>query len=56
MRAADGQCACSEMPSTGKGERANLWVKFAGVPATVKTASVEVRTFERVPGVPVTGP
>ena len=56
MRGADGQCVCAEMPNTGKGERANLWVKFAGVPASVKTASVELRTFEPVSGVPVTGP
>ena len=53
LRGADGECVCSEMPNTGKGERANLWVKFAGVPAEVKTVSVEVRTFEPVQGVPV---
>lgn len=56
LRGADGQCVCSEMPNTGKGERANLWVKFAGVPATVKAMAVEVKTFEPVQGVPVTGP
>ena len=56
MRGADGQCVCSDMPNTGKGERANLWVKFAGVHASVKTASIEVRTFEPVGPVPVTGP
>ena len=56
MRGADGQCVCSDMPNTGKGERANLWAKFAGVPASVKAVSVEVRTFEPVGPVPVAGP
>ena len=55
-RLADGQCACSDMPNTGRGERANLWVKFAEVPPGLKTASVVVRTFEPVTGVPITGP
>jgi hypothetical protein len=53
LRGADGECVCSEMPNTGKGERANLWIKFAGVPTEVKTVSVEVKTFEPVSGVPV---
>jgi hypothetical protein len=55
-RGPDGQCVCSEMPNTGKGQRANLWVKFQGVPATLKTARVEVKTFEPIAGVPITGP
>jgi hypothetical protein len=55
-RLADGQCACSDMPNTGKGERANLWVKFADVPATLRKASVAVKTFEPVADVPITGP
>ena len=56
QRGADGQCVCSEMPNTGRGERANLWVKFTGVPATLKAARVEVKTFEPISGVPITGP
>ena len=56
LRGADGECVCSEMPNTGRGERANLWVKFAGVPAELRTLGVEVRSFEPVSGVPVTGP
>jgi hypothetical protein len=55
QRGADGQCVCSVMPNTGRGERANLWVKFAGVPATVNRVTVEVKTFEPI-AVPVTGP
>jgi hypothetical protein len=55
-RGADGQCVCSEMPNTGKGQRANLWVKFQGVPPALKKARVEVKTFEPVPSVPITGP
>jgi hypothetical protein len=55
-RGDDGQCVCSEMPNTGKGERANLWVKFTGVPATLAKARVEVKTFEPIDGVPITGP
>ena len=56
MRAADGQCVCSDMPNTGRGERANLWARFDTVPATVKKVSVEVKTFEPVANVPITGP
>ena len=56
LRGADGECVCSDMPNTGKGERANLWVKFDRVPAAVKTVSVEVKTFEPVQGVAITGP
>ena len=56
QRGADGQCVCSVMPNTGKGERANLWVKFADVPPGLKKVRVEVKTFEPVPSVPITGP
>ena len=56
LRGADGECVCSEMPNTGRGERANLWVRFAGVPSELRTLTVEVRSFEPAPGVPVTGP
>ena len=56
LRGADGQCACSIMPNTGKGERANLWIRFAAVPPGVKTVRVEVKTFEPLSGVPITGP
>ena len=55
-RLPDGQCACSDMPNTGKGERANLWVRFTDVPPTLKKASVALKTFEPVAGVPITGP
>jgi hypothetical protein len=56
MRGADGQCVCSEMPNTGQGERANLWVRFNGVPPSVNRVTVEVKAFEPVSGVPITGP
>lgn len=56
LRAVDGDCVCVEMPSTSRGERANLWVKFGPVPAEWKTASVSVPTFEPVSGVPIQGP
>lgn len=54
LRGADGQCVCSIMPNTGKGERANIWVKFAPLPAEVKKVTVEVKTFEPVADVPLT--
>lgn len=56
LRSADGQCVCVEMPNTGHGERANLWVKFGQVPVGWKTASVAVPSFEPVSGVPIQGP
>ena len=56
LRGADGQCVCSEMPNTGKGERANLWVRFAPLPREVAKVSVYVKTFEPVDGVPITTP
>lgn len=56
LRGSDGQCVCSVMPNTGRGERANLWIRFDTVPASVKKVSVEVKTFEPVSGVPITGP
>jgi hypothetical protein len=55
-RQADGLCACSDMPNTGKGERANLWWRFTDLPPTLKKASVAFKTFEPVEGVPITGP
>lgn len=55
-RQADGLCACSDMPNTGKGERANLWFRFTDVPPTLRKASVAFKTFEPVPDVPITGP
>ncbi|MDP3766781.1 MAG: hypothetical protein Q8S13_02090 [Dehalococcoidia bacterium] len=56
LRSADGSCVCVETPNTGRGERANLWVKFADVPPEWKAASVAVPTFEPVSGVPIQGP
>jgi hypothetical protein len=56
QRGADGQCVCSDMPNTGHGERANLWVKFDQVPRTVTRATIEVKSFEPVHNVPVTSP
>ena len=56
LRSADGDCVCVEMPNTSRGERANLWVKFGGVPADWKAASVAVPTFEPVSGVLIQGP
>jgi hypothetical protein len=55
-RQADGLCACSDMPNTGKGERANLWFRFTDVPPTLRKASVAFKTFEPVAEVPITGP
>lgn len=51
-----GDCACSSMPNTGRGERANLWMRFTDIPPTLKTATVELRTFEQIAGVAITGP
>ena len=56
LRTPDGECVCVETPNTGRGERANLWVKFGPVPPGWKTASVAVPTFEPVSGVPIQGP
>ena len=56
QRGADGECVCSDMPNTGRGERANLWVKFDKIPPTLNRVTVEVRSFEPINGVPVTGP
>jgi hypothetical protein len=56
LRSADGSCVCVEVPNTGRGEKANLWVKFGPTPPEWKTASVAVQTFEPVSGVPIQGP
>lgn len=53
-RGPDGQCVCSIMPNTGKGERANIWVKFAPLPADLTKVTVEVKTFEPLADVPIT--
>jgi hypothetical protein len=55
-RGPDGQCLCSIMPNTGRGERANIWVKFAAMPSEARKVTVEVKTFEPIPDVPITGP
>jgi hypothetical protein len=55
-RGPDGQCLCSIMPNTGKGERANIWVKFAPLSPEARKVTVEVKTFEPISDVPITGP
>jgi len=55
-RTATGDCACSTMPNTGRGERANLWMRFTDIPPTLKIVTVELKTFEQIAGVPITGP
>jgi hypothetical protein len=55
-RTAEGECACSGMPNTSRGGRANLWMRFTSVPPTLTRATVELKTFEQVAGVPITGP